>query len=80
MNLVRNITNSLTLLLLLFSLGPDCVAAASLQGRVINVFSGEQLQATISDGRLRQIKLLGIRAPVNSRRISADAKQYLHML
>ncbi|MES9979296.1 MAG: thermonuclease family protein [Candidatus Thiodiazotropha sp. 6PLUC5] len=56
------------------------MAAASLQGRVINVFSGEQLQATISDGRLRQIKLLGIRAPVNSRRISADAKQYLHML
>lgn len=80
MNLIRIIRNSLTILLLFFSLGANSVAAASLQGRVMNVFSGELIQASISDGRRRQIKLLGIRVPVDSRSLSADAKRHLHML
>ncbi|MES9860694.1 MAG: thermonuclease family protein [Candidatus Thiodiazotropha sp. LLP2] len=80
MNLIRIIRNSLTILLLFFSLGADSVTAANLQGRVINVFSGELIQAAIPDGRRRQIKLLGIRVPVDSRQMSTDAKQHLHML
>ncbi|MEW8339768.1 MAG: thermonuclease family protein [Candidatus Thiodiazotropha taylori] len=54
--------------------------AASIQGHVINVDSGELIQIKSSDGRYRQVKLLGIHIPRHSKVGSIDAKRHLAML
>ncbi|MBW9257647.1 MAG: thermonuclease family protein [Candidatus Thiodiazotropha sp. (ex. Lucinisca nassula)] len=54
--------------------------AASIQGHVINVDSGELIQIKTSDGRYRQVKLVGIHIPRHSKVGSIDAKRHLAML
>jgi endonuclease YncB( thermonuclease family) len=80
MNQICMIRNYLIFALLLISLGASAAEAATLQGRVSNVINGEQIQVIASDGRRRQVKLLGISIPTNSRQITADAKLHLSML
>jgi endonuclease YncB( thermonuclease family) len=56
------------------------ILAATIQGQVIGVDSGEQIQIKTSDGRFRQIKLAGIYIPTHSRIWVANARRHLAML
>jgi endonuclease YncB( thermonuclease family) len=70
----------LSTVLLAVTLGAPSIEAATMQGRVLNVVSGEQILITAADGRNRQIKLLGIEIPTQSIKLFFDAKRHLSML
>ncbi|MCG7903774.1 hypothetical protein A3194_08375 [Candidatus Thiodiazotropha endoloripes] len=53
--------------------------AATIQGQVTGVESGELIQIKTSDGRYRQVKLAGIQIPRHSRIWTANAKRHLAM-
>ncbi|MCG7932814.1 MAG: thermonuclease family protein [Candidatus Thiodiazotropha lotti] len=54
--------------------------AASIQGQVTGVDSGELIQIKTSDGRYRQVKLTAIHIPTHSRIWTVNAKRHLAML
>ena len=65
---------------LMFSLVSRSIHAATLQGQVTGVDSGELIQIKTSDGRYRQVKLAGIHIPNRSGIWAVNAKRHLAML
>ena len=64
----------------IYNLSGETSWAATLQGRVTAVQSGNQIRITTSDGRHRQVRLLGIRLPSNDWRTAGSAKRHLATL
>ncbi|MCG7982483.1 MAG: thermonuclease family protein [Candidatus Thiodiazotropha lotti] len=69
-----------TCVCLMISLISQSSHAASIQGQVTGVDSGELIQIKTSDGRYRQVKLTGIHIPTHSRVWTVNAKRHLAML
>jgi endonuclease YncB( thermonuclease family) len=66
-------------LLFILLMASNC-QAASIQGQVVNILSGDQISIKASDGTHREVKLIGIRIPKVDRRAGSIAKRHLGML
>jgi endonuclease YncB( thermonuclease family) len=70
----------LSIFLLLIFTTVNNSLAASIQGQVVNIISGDRITIKRTDGVLREVKLTGIQLPSPDKASGRIAKQHLSML